>query len=146
MVSPGVMAHVEKRLNSNVYDSVQHHDSVGQRNDNFFLQHDNILYAQNNYNCSAHTAQHIKWLQDQNINVLDWSSRSLDMNTVENMWGLLHKKLQSRRVIFHNREELLTAITDEWQTIPQDYCRNLCVSVPRRLAKVFAGNGALTKY
>lgn len=142
-VSPGVTVNVENRLNSDVYVRILEHIMLPSvrgvyRNDNFIFQHDN---------CTVHTARRtVEWLQAQNINVLDWPSRSPDINPIENLWGLLQKKLQSRRVIFHNREELLTAIMEEWHTIPQDYFRNICLSMPRRLENVIAANGAMTKY
>jgi hypothetical protein len=142
-VSPGVIVHVEDRLNRDVYvrilDDIMIQSVRGvYHNDNFIFQHDN---------CSVHTSRRtVEWLQTQNINVLDWPSRSPDINPIENMWGLLQKKLQSRGLIFQNREELLTAITDEWNTLSQDYYQNLRLSMLRRLENVISAIGAMTKY
>jgi hypothetical protein len=107
-------------------------------NNNFIFQQDN---------CSIHTAHRVtEWFENHNINVLDWPSRSPDLNPIENMWGLMVKKLQGSRLIFANREEFLNAITDAWQSLPQDYHRNLCLSMPSRLRKILEVNGAMTKY
>jgi hypothetical protein len=73
-------------------------------------------------------------------------SRSPDVNPIENMWGFLVRHLQKQRQIYRNRQELLTAITDAWHALPQDYIRNLCLSMPNRLRKVLDAYGAVTKY
>jgi hypothetical protein len=62
------------------------------------------------------------------------------------MWGLLVQNLTRQRVVFQNRDELLTAITNAWHTLPQDYHQNLSISMPRRLERVIEVNGAMTNY
>jgi transposase len=86
-------------------------------NHNFIFQQDN---------CSVHTSQRVRaWLQNNNIHVLDWPSRSPDLNPIENMWGLLVRNIKQQRLIFRNRADLLTAITNAWHAFPQYYNRNL---------------------
>jgi transposase len=141
--SPGVMLHAENRLTSDVYISILENvmlPSVSRTfpNLNFTFQQDN---------CSIHTAHRVaSWFRNNNINVLDWPSRSPDLNPIENMWGLLVQNLTRQRVVFQNRDELLTAITNAWHALPQDYHRNLSLSMPRRLERVIEVNGAMTKY
>lgn len=143
MGSPGILLHVGERLNSDVYIRILENvmlPSVGLHfpNNNFVFQHDN---------CSIHRAHRVAaWLQDHGINVLDWPSRSPDLNPIENMWGLLVKHIKERRLIYQNRQQLLNAINEAWQSLPADYHRNLCLSMPRRLTKVIQLNGAMTKY
>jgi arsenate reductase-like glutaredoxin family protein len=111
-----------------------------------------IAYPNNDFtfqqdNCSVHTARKVtEWFENHNINVLDWASRSPDLNPIENMWYLLVKKLQQSRLMFANREELMNAISNAWYSLPQDYHKNLCPSMPSRLRKVLDVNGAITKY
>jgi hypothetical protein len=61
------------------------------------------------------------------------------------MWGLLIQNLQ-QCLVFRNREELLTAIKNTWQALPQGYHRDFSLSMPKRIAKVIELNGAMTKY
>ena len=83
----------------------------------------------------------IDWLTENDVKVLDWPSRSPDLNSIENMWGLLVKKLQEKQQIFENREQLLVSISKAWHELPENYFRNLCASMPKRLAKVIDANG-----
>jgi hypothetical protein len=61
------------------------------------------------------------------------------------MYGLLVRNLQQRQVI-RNRAELLTAITNAWQSLPRNYHRDLCLFMSRRVRRVIDANGAMTKY
>jgi hypothetical protein len=131
--SPGVMLHVEDRLNSDVYVRILEDVMLSSvlrifPNFNFIFQQDN---------CSVHTAHRVAdWFGNNNINVLDWPSRSPDLNPLENMWGLLVRNLQQRRQVFRNRTDLLTAITIAWQSLPRYYHRDLCLSMSRRVRRV----------
>jgi hypothetical protein len=40
---------------------------------------------------------------------------------------------------------MLEILHNTWETIEDDYCLNLCHSMPRRLAEVVNRNGAMTK-
>jgi hypothetical protein len=115
------MLHVEERLNSGVYIRIL--ENVMRPSVTRVYPNQNFIFQQDN--CSVHTSYRVAtWFQDQNINVLDWPSRSPDVNPIENMWGFLVRHLQKQGQIYRNRQELLTAITDAWHTLPQDYIRN----------------------
>jgi hypothetical protein len=76
--SPGVILHVEETLTSAVYirileNVLLHSVEPDFPNNNFIFQHDN---------CSIHTAHRVAaWVQDRNINVLQW--------------GIISKKIKS---------------------------------------------------
>ena len=86
------------------------------------------------------------WFRAPNINVLNWSSLSPDLNPIEYMWGLLVKNISVQRVVFEDRQQLLTAITEAWQSLPADYHRNLCLSMLRKLVRGIELNRSMTKY
>jgi hypothetical protein len=116
-VSPGVMLHVEERLNSGVY----------------------IRILENVY--TSHRVA--TWFQDQNINILDWPSRSPDVNPIENMWSFLVRQRDREKFIVIDRNSLLRSQmhgTRYLRTTSEIY------ALPNRLRKVLDANGAVTKY
>lgn len=141
--SPGVLLHLEERFTSDIYLRVLEDvmlPSVMQ----VFPEGD-FIFQQDN--CPVHTAHRVtEWFQSHNINVLEWPSLSPDLNPIENMWGMLVKRIQNQRLHYQNREELLAAIRTAWNDLPQDYFRNLCLSMPNRLNKVVEVNGEVIKY
>ncbi len=46
----------------------------------------------------AHTAKSIKsWLNDHGVGVLDWPKNSRDLNPIENLWGIVKRKMRNKR-------------------------------------------------
>ena len=60
---------------------------------------------------SVKTWRVVACLEEHNINIPDWPSRSLHLNPIENMWGLLAKNIQRQRL------DLATVIKDTCHTI-----------------------------
>jgi transposase len=139
---PGVLWHIDTRLNSPEYISILNNIMLPSVS---LLYPDQFLFQQDN--CPVHTAHIVQdWFRQNNIHIVDWPSRSPHLNPIENVWGLLVKKIQRQNLRPRNVEEMLEILHNTWETIEDDYFLNLCHSMPRRLAEVVNRNGAMTKY
>ncbi len=57
----------------------------------------------------AHTAKDTKsWFNDHGVTVLDWPPNSPDLNPVENLWGIVKRKIRDTRP--NNADDLMAAI------------------------------------
>ncbi len=46
----------------------------------------------------AHTAKSTKsWLNDHGVGVLDWPANSPDLNPIDNLWGIVKRKMRNKR-------------------------------------------------
>lgn len=98
-------------------------------------------------NDPKHTAKITKrWLEDYNINVMKWPAQSPDMNPIENLWGILDKKLRKRSVKPRNNNELFEFLKEEWLNIPDETIRKLYLSMPERVGELRRKKGSYTKW
>ncbi len=93
----------------------------------------------------AHTAKGTKsWFNDHGVTVLDWPANSPDLNPIENLWGIVKRKMRDTRP--NNADELKATVKETWASIPPQQCHKLITSMPRRIEAVIKGKGAPTKY
>ncbi|KAL0192155.1 hypothetical protein M9458_010451, partial [Cirrhinus mrigala] len=78
----------------------------------------------------AHIAKSTKsWLNDHGVSVLDWSANLPDLNPVENLWGIVKRKMRNKRP--KNADELKATVKETWASIPPHQCPRLITSMPR---------------
>ncbi len=93
----------------------------------------------------AHTAKGTKsWFNDHGVTVLDWPANSPDLNPIENLWGIVKRKMRDTRP--NNADEQKATVKETWASIPPQQCHKLITSMPRRIEAVIKAKGAPTKY
>ncbi len=93
----------------------------------------------------AHTAKGTKsWFNDHGVTVLDWPANSPDLNPIENLWGIVKRKMGDTRP--NNADELKATVRETWASIPPQQCHKLITSMPRQIEAVIKAKGAPTKY
>lgn len=98
-------------------------------------------------NAAIHNSRQTRaWLSDQNLEILDWPSRSPDMNIIENVWGYLSRKVYANGHQFLTKQELIAAIEREWYNLDQSYIQSLFLGMNNRIFELVRANGNCTKY
>lgn len=98
-------------------------------------------------NAPIHTARIVKnWIQEQNVELLQWPPYSPDLNLIENVWGWLVRKVYESGRQFEDRESLIAAIKLAWREISLDYIKRLYDSMPDRIYEVIMNKGGSTHY
>ncbi len=93
----------------------------------------------------AHTAKGTKsWFNDHGVTVLDWPVNSPDLNPIENIWGIVKRKMRDTRP--NNADDLKAAIKATWASITPEQCHRLSDSMPRHIDAVIHAKGGSTKY
>lgn len=100
-----------------------------------FLGGANWMFQQDNASC--HTSKSTQdWFTKEKINVLPWPSRSPDLNPMENLWGILCRKVYANNKQFLSANELEVAIVNEWHNISESELKRLVTSVKNRVFEV----------
>ena len=89
-----------------------------------------IIYQKDN--ATVHKAHLTKmWLLYQNIKTIDWPAHSPDLNSIENLWGLLAWCVYANGRISSTTDELRTCIPTEWENFESETIQNLITSMPQ---------------
>ncbi|KFM83329.1 Transposable element Tcb1 transposase, partial [Stegodyphus mimosarum] len=103
---------------------------------------DDGIFQQDNARC--HTAASVRaWFEEHQdeFTVLPWPANSPDLNPIEHLWDHLDRIVRSMDPQPRNLAQLATALESAWLNIPENTFRDLCDSLPARLAAVRSAKG-----
>ena len=104
---------------------------------------ENPIFMQDNAPC--HTAKLVKsFLQEEEVDVLDWPAQSPDLNPIENLWKVLGERTMKSNP--KNINDLWITLQAEWSKITPEECSHLVMSCSRRCQAVIDSKGYHTKY
>jgi transposase len=133
---------IDGRMNSYGYREVlkNHLIDIGDKmgGTSWIFQQDNAPVHRSKVN--------VAWFKTQKINLLPWPSLSPDLNPIENLWGLLVRKVYAEGKQFQTKEQLKAAIVRSWEDITLDDLHKLVNSMPDRIFEAIKLHGAKTKY
>ena len=88
----------------------------------------------------------LQWLKSKKVNILDWPSRSPDLNLMKNLWGLLIRKVYKNWTQFQTTSSLKVAITKAWEEITSEDRKVLVDIIEQRIFHVIQNSGGPIKY
>lgn len=136
------LAVITTRMNSEEYTTVLENNLLP-----FFAGRNAAEWTYQQDNAAIHTSRLTRaWFQQHGINVLDWPSCSPDINPIENVWGILARRVYSENRQFQTIPELRAAVMEAWHHITHDTQRKLIETMPNRIFELITRKGGLTHY
>jgi len=86
------------------------------------------------------------YLTQHNIDILSWPSFLPVLSPIEHLWDQIGCSLYSRRQRPGNHQQLIQAITDNWNAIPQNQIQCLICSMQHQCRVTLDTNGGHTQY
>ncbi len=137
----GPLCFLKSTINTAIYQEILEHFMLPSA-DKLYGDAD-FIFQQNL--APGHTAKGTKsWFNDHGVTVLDWPANSPDLNPIENLWGIVKRKMRDTRP--NNADDLKATIKETWASIPPQQCHKLITSMPRRIEAVMKAKRAPTKY
>ncbi len=137
----GPLCFLKSTVNAAIYQEILEHSCFLLLTS--FMEMLNLIFQQDL--APAHTAKGTKsWFNDHGVTVLDWPANSPDLNPIENLWGIVKRKMRDTRP--NNADGLKAAIKETWPSIPPQQCHKLITSMPCRIEAVIKAKGTPTKY
>ena len=102
----------------------------------FLLMHDNAR---------PHVAECVSssWIMKA---VMLWTGLPVPLNPIKHIWDIVSRSIHQRHVEPQTVQELIDALIQVWEEIPQENIHRLTRSMPRRCREVIQARGGHTHY
>ena len=137
---PGRLCITYERINSEIYQEILEYFMIPSSED---LCDDDFIFQHDLASCHRSVSTQ-NWLRQHQINVLPWPANSPDLNPIENLWGIMKKRLQN--IAPKNKVDLISSIKSIWSCLDRKHCEPLVTSLPNRVRAVIKCKGDATKY
>ena len=98
-------------------------------------------------NARPHSARLTQdFLEQHEINIMPWPPYSSDLSPIEHLWDQLKSAIAKRQPPPQNLADLVTAVQEEWELIPQNQISRLVRSMRRRCVSCCDAQGGHTHY
>ncbi|RZB89833.1 DDE 3 and/or HTH Tnp Tc3 2 domain containing protein, partial [Asbolus verrucosus] len=88
----------------------------------------------------------MEFLNNANVDLLPWPSRSPDLSPIEHVWDMVGRKINDLQPPPGSIDILQRRIIEAWDSIPQATIDSLILSMPNRLAECVRNRGGPTHY
>lgn len=86
------------------------------------------------------------WMETNSIKVMDWPACSPDLNPIENIWGVLVRRVYAEHRQYESLAELKVAILEEWRKLDSEFLNKLIRSVQKRIFDLIQSKGGPINY
>ena len=136
----GPLYFIKSKVNTAIYQEILEHFMLPSA-DELFGDADFLFQQDLAPTHSAKTTT--KWFADHDITVFDWPANLPDLNPIENLWGIVKRKMRNTRP--KNTDTLKATIKATWASITPQQCHRLITSMPHHIETVIHGKGTPTK-
>ena len=84
------------------------------------------------------------WIQERNVNIIEWPAQSPDLNTMENLWQIIGQKVSAMKLKI--KAELTAKFGETWTTISKEQSLKMVNTMLDRCHLVINNNGWPIKY
>ena len=97
-----------------------------------------VIFMQDNAPSHAftHTKEFLRANGFSGTRLMDWPSASPDLNPIENYWATFKSRLYAQGRQFKNSDDLWTAITATFASMPRNLIKTLTSSMDNRIIQV----------
>jgi transposase len=98
-------------------------------------------------NASIHRSSFTtQWLDERGVSIMKWPALSPDLNPIENIWGMLARRVYEGGKQFMTKTDLQNAIFQAWDEISLEYTDGLIKSMNNRCTAVLECKGSKISY